>query len=284
MNIKHSKLRNTGILFELLTRQIVFDTISGQNSKAIDIVKKYFVNSELSKEHKLYQFIINSNILSESKAETLIETILAGYRKLNKSQLKKEKYNIIKEIKQNYNINEFFKYKIKNYKELASIYTLFESYNTSEFIEPSQIVDNRCNLLEYITKQEINKNKVEDDVLSEYLKLDKGTRLIAYKSLIEKFNRKYSNLMFEQKQILAEYINNIDNILKLKECFNQHNIKLRKQLNELSRRIDDATIKIKLTETINLLQPLDKNQNVKDENIISLLQYYELLDELKHLK
>lgn len=284
MRIKHSKFKNTGILFELLVRQIASDTVSNKDSAAIDLVKRYFNKTELAKEYKIYQILTNSNTLSEAKAETFINATINASSRLNKSILRKEKYNLIKEIRENYNIEEFFKAKINHYSQYAAIYNLIETNNSKDFIEPSQIIDNKITLLEHITRKEVNKDSVKDRILEEYASMDKGTRLLAYRVLLEKFNKKYSTLDARQRNVLKEYINNISNTTGLKEFVNNQYTVLRNELNELSNDVTDKTIKIKLTEVITLLQPLAKTQNVKDENLISLLQYYQLANELKSVK
>jgi hypothetical protein len=284
MRIKHSKFKNTGILFELLVRQIASDTVSNKDSAAINLVKKYFNKTELAKEYKIYQVLTSSNTLSEAKAETFINATLGASSRLNKSILRKEKYNLIKEIRESYSIEEFFKAKINNYSEYAAIYNLIEAHNSTEFIEPNQIIDNKVTLLEHITRKEINKDSVKDRILEEYAGMDKGTRLIAYRVLLERFNKKYSTLDTRQRNVLKEYINNISNTTVLKEFVNNQYSALRNELAELSNNVTDKTIQIKLTEVINLLQPLGKTQNVKDENLISLLQYYQLANELKTVK
>jgi hypothetical protein len=284
MRIKHSKFKNTGILFELLVRQIASDTVSNKDSAAINLVKKYFNKTELAKEYKIYQVLTSSNTLSEAKAETFINATLGASSRLNKSILRKEKYNLIKEIRESYSIEEFFKAKINNYAEYAAIYNLIEAHNSTEFIEPNQIIDNKVTLLEHITRKEINKDGVKDRILEEYAGMDKGTRLIAYRVLLERFNKKYSTLDNRQRNVLKEYINNISNTTVLKEFVNNQYSALRNELAELSNNVTDKTIQIKLTEVINLLQPLGKTQNVKDENLISLLQYYQLANELKTVK
>jgi hypothetical protein len=284
MRIKHSKFKNTGILFELLVRQIASDTVSNQDSAAINLVKKYFNKTELAKEYKIYQVLTSSNTLSEAKAETFINATLGASSRLNKSILRKEKYNLIKDIREHYNIEEFFKSKINHYTEYAAIYNLIEAHNSTEFIEPTQIIDNKVTLLEHITRKEINKDNVKDRILEEYAGMDKGTRLIAYRVLLERFNKKYSTLDTRQRNLLKEYINNISNTTVLKEFVNNQYSLLRNELAELSNNVTDKTIQIKLTEVINLLQPLGKTQNVKDENLISLLQYYQLANELKTVK
>jgi hypothetical protein len=286
MKIKHShsKFKNTGILFELLVRQIASDTVSNKDSAAIGIVKNHFNKSELAKEYKLYQALITPKSLSEAKAETFINSTLEASLRLNKTALRKEKYNIIKEIRDHYDIEEFFKAKISHYKEYAAVYNLIEAHNSLEFTEPQHIIDNKVTLLEHITRKEINKENVRDRVMEEFTSMDKGSRILAYRMLLEKFNSKYVTLSDRQKLILKEFINNITNTTKLRDFVNKNFITIINEITKIIPTVSDKTTQIKLTEVITLLQPLDKTQNVKDENVISLLQYYQLIEELKTVK
>lgn len=284
MKIKHSKFKNTGILFELLVRQIASDTVSGKDSAAIGLVRKYFSKSELTKEHKLYQALINSKALTEGKAESLINATLEISARLNRTALRKEKYNLIKDIRESYSIEEFFKSKINNYTQYAAAYSLIEAHSSLEFVEPAQVIENKVTLLEHIIRKEVNKADVTDRVLEEYAKMDKGTRILAYKMLLEKFNEKYGDMSNAQKTVLKEYINNISNTVKLREFVNSSYTAIKTQIAQLSKTVADKTTQIKLTEIVNLLKPLDKNQNVKDDNIIALLQFHQLIDELKSVK
>ena len=284
MKIKHSKFKNTGILFELLVRQIASDTVSNKDSAAIELVKKYFSKSELAKEYKLYQALITPKNLSEAKAETFVNSTLEASLRLNKTALRKEKYNIIKEIREHYDLEEFFKAKISNYKQYAAAFNLIEAHNSLEFTEPQQIIDNKITLLEHITRKEINKEGVKDRVMEEYTSMDKGTRILAYRMLLEKFNSKYATLSDKQKGVLKEFINNISNTTKLREFVNSNFKSITEEITALIPTIVDKTTQIKLAEVITLLHPLDKTQNVKDENIISLLQYHQLIDEIKSVK
>jgi hypothetical protein len=284
MKIKHSKFKNTGILFELLVRQVASDTVSGKDSSAINIIRKHFSKSELAKEHKLYQALVSSKALTEGKAESLINATLEISSRLNRSALRKEKYNIIKDIRESYDLEEFFKSKINNYSQYAAAYNLIETHNSLEFIEPSQVIENKVNLLEHITRKEVNKEEVKDRVMEEYLAMDKGTRILVYKTLLERFNSKYNNMSNTQKSVLKEYINNISNTVKLREFVNNHFAAIRAELNKLNQTVTDKTVQIKLNEVVNLLKPLDKNQNVKDDNIIALLQFHQLISELKTVK
>ena len=284
MKIKHSKFKNTGILFELLVRQITSDTVSNKDSAAIGLVKNYFSKSELAKEYKLYQALITPKNLSEAKAETFVNSTLEASLRLNKTALRKEKYNLIKEIRENYDLEEFFKAKINNYKQYAAAFNLIEAHNSLEFTEPQQIIDNKITLLEHITRKEVNKESVKDRVMEEYGNMDKGTRILAYRMLLEKFNSKYATLSDKQKSVLKEFINNISNTTKLREFVNSNFKTITEEITALIPTISDKTTQIKLAEVITLLHPLDKTQSVKDENIISLLQYHQLIDEIKLVK
>ena len=282
MNIKHSKFRNTGILFELLVRQIASDTLANNNSKALKIIKKHFTNSELAKEHKLYHTILTAPKLSEGKAEALINTALELVKKLNKEQLNKEKYNLIKEIKKHYNLESFFKSKINNYKPLAAAYTLFEATMDTKFVEPKQIMFNKLTLMEHITKKQLIEIK-EDNIETALAKEDKDIRLLAYRMLIEKFNSKYSNLNEHQKLVLKEFINNISNPEHIKIYINNNLNKVKTELSELINKVDDKVTQIKLNEVIGLIKPISSKSSVKDEHIVMLLQYQQLTEEIKKI-
>ena len=284
MKIRHNKFRNTGILFELLVRQVASDTVSGQDSLSIGLIKKYFSKSELAKEYKLYQTLVSTKILTEGKAESLINATLEISNRLNRSALRKEKYNLIKDISKMYILEEFFKSKINNYSQYAAAYSLIEAHNSLEFVEPAQVIGNKVTLLEHITRKEVNKENVTDRVLEEYAKMDKGTRILAYKILLERFNSKYNNMSDIQKSVLKEYINNISNTVKLREFVNESFSSIKAELMKLNKIVTDKTTQIKINEVVNILKPLDKNQNVKDDNIIALLQFHQLITELKTIK
>jgi hypothetical protein len=279
MRIKHNKFRNTGVLFELLVRQIASDTLANTDSKAVKIVKKFFHNSELAKEHKLYHTIVTAPRLSEGKAEVLVNTTIDLAKKLNKEQLLKEKYNLIKEVKKHYNLESFFKSKITNYNILAAAYTLFESAMENKFVEPKQIVINKFTLLEHITKKQLIKEEITE-VAAALNKEDNNVRLLAYRILIEKFNNKYANLSDRQKSVLKEFINNISNPEYLKTYINENLDKVKKELASLVKKVDDKTIEIKLNEVISLIKPISNKSSVKDDHLVTLLQYQQLAEEI----
>jgi hypothetical protein len=278
---KHNKYKNTGILFELLTRQITSDIISNKESAAVNIIKKYFSKGELVKEYKIYQALTKATSLNEVKAESIISSTIKLSERLNRTALRKEKYNLIKEIKQHYDLEEFFKAKIHNYKAHAAIYNLLEAQNSLEFIDPSFVITNKVTLLEFLTKQDIDKNKVEDQVMKEYASQDKATRALISKMLIEKFNEKYANLLPEQRNVLKTYINNITNTVSLREFINKELDNIKNSLISLQPLVQDKRTQIKLTELVSIIKPLDKTESAKDEDILNILQFHELIHEIK---
>tara|TARA_R110002012_G_scaffold60602_2_gene158535 strand:+ start:731 stop:1594 length:864 start_codon:yes stop_codon:yes gene_type:complete len=280
MKIKHSKYKNTGILFELLVRQITADTLKGNESPAIDILKKYFVKTGLGREYKLYESILKSKVVNESRATLFINTTLDNSKKFNRGSLRKQKYNLINEIKNHYDLNTFFSAKVKDYKELAALYTLIEGINSEKDTDTKQLVNNKITLLEFLTKQEVS-TKQKDIVLEEFSTYDKDTRILTYKILLEKFNNKYDNLSSEQKQVLKEFIESVESTPGLRKFYNSKINELKVSLTEHSKNIKDKVIKIKINEISKFLIELDKNDKVGDNNLVDLLQYYELVKEIK---
>ncbi len=280
MKIKHSKYKNTGLLFELLVRRITSDTLSGKPSPASVILKKYFVNTELGKEYKLYESFFSKKGVSEVKASTIISVILESSKKLNKQKLRKEKYNLIKELKQHYSVEDIFKTKISEYKEIASLYKLIECYNSDLANNPNELIDIKVNLMEHLTQSSVDKDKVANTILEEFGTYDKDLRVLTYKILLEKFNSKYSELNSNQKRILREYINSIDSTSYLKEFYNTEIAQLRIQLTERSKKVNDKVLKIKLDEVKKFLTPLSKTDKVSSENLVDLLQFYSLTEKL----
>jgi len=282
MKLKHSKYRNTGILFELLVRQITADTLKGGESPALPLLKKYFSQSQLGREYKLYETLMKSDIISEGKANILISTVLESSSKINRTQLKREKYNLIKEINKSYDASTFFSSKLPTYKRLASVYTLMEAYNTHDQIDTDQLVDNKVTLLEYLTKEEVKAKEVESDILKEFKKQSPEMRSLAYKILLEKFNEKYSELSIDQKRVLKEFIESENSGVKLREFYNSKINELRDILKEEISKIDNDVIKIKLDEVKKYLIEIKKTDKVSNDNIVDLLEYFELVKEIKN--
>tara|TARA_Y100000361_G_scaffold153122_1_gene174154 strand:+ start:829 stop:1695 length:867 start_codon:yes stop_codon:yes gene_type:complete len=283
--IKHSKFKNTGILFELLVRQITVEILNGTDEVAKGIIKEFFkAGTELSKEKKLYDLLLKEKYNSESRAEKFIDVVLEAHSKISTKKILKEKYNLIKKIQESFDINEFLNSPLTSYKTYASIYKIFESKNVENF----DIKDNlnaRFTLVEHIINDSIkNKSKlVEDRAIQQYQKQEKDVRLLSYKILVETFNKKYTTLNANQKGLLKEYINNINNTSKFKDYYNDKLKGIVTSLHEQYTKTQDKVTKIKLKETISVLKKQRARKKVSDSQVSALMLGYELMKELKNV-
>jgi len=277
--LKHSKYKNTGILFELLVRQIATDTLNNKDSLATRIIKEHFSKStELSKELRLYKLFIEENFDSEYKASEFLNIILKERVKLNESVLNRQKYNLIKAIKKNFVIEDFFKYRVSNYKENASIYKLFEHKNSDN---PKQYVDCKSTLMESLITNNNTNNTIETTINEEYSKQPKEVRLLAWKMLVENFNNKYTTLTEKQQDILREYINSVDNSEKLKKFVVRECNSLSKNIKTV--KVTDTVTQIKVNEVVKLISKVKTSKVITESQILSLLRYTELHNELKRV-
>jgi hypothetical protein len=281
MQVKHSKYKNTGILFELLVRQITSDTLDGTESPAKDILKKYFVKTELGREYKLYETLLKKTSLTEAKANITIDTLTESSKTLNRGVIKRQKYNLISEIQKHYDLNKFFNHKLPNYKIYAAFYTLLEINNAQSPTNPEQTINNKVTILEHLTAAQISPNKVKDEVMEEFEKADKDVRLLAYRSLLENFNNKYDNLNSNQKVILKEFITSIDNTTRLKEFYTDKINEIKSELTSLNKKTKNQVTQIKINEIISLIKLPAKTARITDNDLVDLLQYYDLINELE---
>jgi hypothetical protein len=282
--IKHSKVKNTGVLFELLVRQITLEVLNGDKTEnAKNIVKEFFASgTELNKELRLYDLLLKEKYNSESKAEMFVDTVSQAHAKLNEGKLAKEKYNLIKQINEKFELEQFLSSPITNYKVLASIYKVFES-KKSENYDIKDIFNSKVTLIENIIARPSTKtNKIEDTKLIEsYKQQDKDLRLLTYKILVETFNKKYTNLDSNQKNLLKEYINNISNTSKFKDYLSVELPKIVAELKSIKAKIQDKVTTIKLSETISILEKMKMGKSITDGQVSSIMLSYELIKELK---
>lgn len=284
MKIKHSKFKNTGLIFELLVKQIAADTLSKKESPAVKVLQKHFTGrTSLVKEFKLYEFILKNKGVGQNKAEAILSTITEVSRKLDQKTLRSQKYDLISDIKKNYDINEFFGIQIGDYKALASLYCLLEAQNNNALVDPNLLVNFKTSLLEHLTTRKQNPELVKDTLIEEYSKYDKDLKLLTFKILLEKFNDKYKDLLPEQKNILKEFITSVNSTTRLRTLVNGEISKISKLVNELSLKVKDDVVKIKLQEVAKAIVPLTNKQKVDDTHLVNLMQYYDLVNELKSL-
>ena len=284
--IKHSKYKNTGVLFELLVRQITLEVLNGDKTEhAKRIVKEFFANgTELNKELRLYELLLKEKYNSENRAEKFVDVVCQRHSKLNEAKLAKEKYSLIKEIASKFDIEKFLSSPITNYKVLASIYKVFEAKKTDSY-DIKDIFNSKITLIENIISKPAKKqnvSNVEDaKLLESYKQQDKDIRMLTYKILVETFNKKYTNLDTKQKTLLKEYINNMNNTSKFSEYVSTEIPKISKGLRIIESKLTDKVTKIKLNETISVLEKMKIGKTISDSQVSSIMLSYELIKELK---
>jgi hypothetical protein len=282
--IKHSKFKNTGVLFELLVRQITLEVLNGDKKEtAKTIVREFFApNTELNKELRLYDILLKEKYSSETKADRLVETVCDAHAKLNQSALSKEKFNLIKEVSAKFDIEQFLSSPITNYKVLASIYKVFESKRESNY-DIKDIFNSKITLIENITSKPSQKLQPTEDkkLIETYKQQDQDLRLLTYKILVETFNKKYTNLDDSQKNLLKEYINNITNTTKFKDYVSVQLPNIVAELKAIKAKVEDKVTTIKLSETISVLEKMKMGKTVSDSQVSSIMLSYELIKELK---
>jgi len=278
--LKHSKYKNTGILFEMLVRKLTSETLTSNKSVTIDIIKKYFGrNTELSKELQLYNALLKEQFRSEAHALDYIRTVKSTYAKLNQSTLKRQKYNLVKEISEKFVFDDMAKMHISNYKALASIYMLFEYDETDN---PKQIMECKIQIIEngLITER---KKSTTDPLVEAFKSQPKDMRLLSYKLLVDKFNEKYSGLDESQKQLLNKYITHVNDTTELRSYIQTIIPNIKKQLAEQAKLIDDKVTKIKVAKLSEMLCNVENMKTIKESHVLSLLRYFDLVRELKEM-
>ena len=276
--IKHNKIKNTAFLYECLTRQITSDVLSNNDpSPALAIVKEFFKPTTiLGKELVLYKALTSKKLKNEGKINYLVDSVLRERAKLNYSEMRRAKYNLVKKITEKYDLKDFFRTRISNYRDIASVYKLFEIQHNSNPFEETEI---RFVVMENLKEKDAPKSN-KQSVVEKFQKESKDLRLLSYKILVDKFNQKYSNLNESQRDLLKAYINNISNTSTLKDFMAEEISKLKNEILKIHPKIDDKVVSIKLKECLNVLKKLNKGNVVNEEQLITMMRFYSLLDEI----
>jgi len=283
--VKHNKIKNTAILYELLSRQITVDVLNDTKSpKSVKLFKEFFnKNTELGKEYELYSILLEKKYKSDVHASQLVEAVVKSRRKLSNRRLNNEKYNLIKTIKENYDIKEFFNTRLPNFKIMASVYKLFGTETGKEDFGPVQRTDSVITITEHIVQNTTKTNK-KAKMVEEFGQQGKDLRLLSYQLLVDKFNAKYKSLNENQRNLLKQYINNVSNTNSLKEFIDNEVVKIKKALKSLLPKVNDKITQIKLSEAIDYTDSATKGKIVKDKHVVALMRYYELIKEIKNVQ
>jgi hypothetical protein len=284
MKVKHSKFKNTAILFELLVKQITHEVLSNSTKNVSEkIIKEFFSsNKELAKELRLYNQIVKEKYSSIDDAKLFLEEVAKERVKLDENKLNREKYNLIKTIKESYDLDKFLSSNLQNYKLLASVYKIFETKTLGRKVEIRDFIDSNNTILEHVTNKRIA-TKPTDTLYESFKQQSEDLRLLTYKLLIENFNKKYSNLDDSQKGLLREFINNVTNTSTFPKFIEEETKKVLSNLIKESKTINDKVTKIKISEMIKLYKSEKFLKENQEKQVSVLMLTYELLKEVKNV-
>jgi hypothetical protein len=265
----------------MLVRKLTSETLSSDKSVTIDIIKKYFgKNTELSQELNLYNSLLKEHrFKTEASAYEYIRMIKSAHDKINQNSLRRQRYNLVKEISEKFKFEDISKIHINNYKVLASINMIFEhaeSDNPLQLMECKRVIASNTLLTE-------NTNIKKDSVIEKFQTQSKDMRLLTYKLLVDKFNEKYSGLTEDQKHLLNKYVTNVNDTTMLREYVQKIIPNIKKQLFAEAKRIDDKVVKIKVEKLSEMLCNVENIKVIKESHILSLLRYFDLIKELKEI-
>jgi hypothetical protein len=287
--ISNSKYKNTGVLFELMVRQITADTLAGKDSPALAVMTKYFNSkTELGKELQLYRAFFDAGTLSEGKSIHFIDLILEQRCQLDDRKLAREKYELIKEIKEIYPLKDFLSYKIPNYTIHASIYKTFATESAKDkearIVNFRDVANARFTLIEHLStgikKRETQKR--DDALLAEFRSQNEDLRMLTYKLAVDKFNEKYTNLNDKQKVLLREYINNVPTTNSLGQYIKAELPRMHAVFTTAANNQTNKVVQIKLQEVASQLEKIGKQKTIQDSEITAMMIAYEILKEISY--
>lgn len=273
---KHKKIKNTGLLYELLIRQMTSDVLKGESPKSVSLIKKYFRNgSPLKEELNLYNTLYNTKEKDSFYVMKIIEAAVKSRKTIDNTKLDRLKYNLVKEIKDLFEKDIFLKTQIDNYKLYASIYNIFEN---KEIDNPSLYLKNKILIANHIMSDSSDGLSEKQDFMES---VDPELRSLTFKLLTEKFNDKWSSTLNKyQKEILRHFIFNSVDSEDTKKFISEHTGRIKNKLTKKLHETTDTVVKVKLKEILTLLPAIESSAFITENHYLSLIRYYELAKEL----
>jgi hypothetical protein len=269
---RHNKKRNTALLYEMLVREIIKQTINKDlinRNKAIAVLKEHFQkDTEIGKELQLFKNLLETQELLPHTAEKLIQETKKEYKNLNVKKVFKEQSTLIKKINQELSKGVFSNF-VPNYKDIATLSQIFNDDASTK----------RRVILEEGVLKRITMNKTSDKKKNTHL-----SGLVVNK-FIERFNKKYSSSLLEnQKALLNKFILSfLDNGTDFKVYLNEEIQSLKNEINssfEVEEVKQDEQMASKMKEIKNLLEA--SNQKPVDQEFLQqILKIQILADEIK---
>lgn len=275
--LKHSKYRNTGLIFELLSRKLVQETLANSPLKALKIITKHFGETKpLAQELRLYT-ALTENCIDNQLVEKVIDTVERVHEKLDGELLEAARYNLVRDIRSVYGLDEFFNSRTTNYTRLAAAYK-FLHYRPED--NPVTYVENRNTLLEMMSKVETTSTA---ESVRQWQSQDPAIRKLGFSLAVEHFNEKYKTFLPRQRALLKEYIMRDPSSEQLKTYIGEQVTEMVADIQTKLKFVKDLALKVKLTEGIALVSDIRKASTIKDNQFNAVLKLCQLQENVKFL-
>lgn len=265
--IKHNKIKNTGLIYQILVRKMIQQATNGKKPTAYNIFNNFFSKDKaLGKQLAIYNLLTNTKYENKDMASSLFEEALDLRMKIDDIRLDKQKYYCIKQIKKHYRIKPLFQTKVDNYKVYASIYKVFESLRYSEY-NPLTIVQSRHHVLDFMLRPLQEQSQVDSQDMKLFREQDYDVKEAALTLYVQKFNQKFAVLNESQKQLLKKYTYTMTDNTQLDGYMN-------KEIDRLHQMFkDDDNEKVQqIFENVDKIKSIN---NIQDK-LYSVLNLYEI--------
>ena len=274
MSSPHNKKRNVGIIYEQLLQRASAALVDN-DTKTVEvctsIIKKYYKpGTEIFKEFRLFQALLNTTVKSEALSLRIIQEAKRGVHMFSQHQIDIEKSALIRDINKNLNDANFFNLPIKEYRLYATLQTLMNDWQKEDETSLSRIVEYEQKLLEWL-----GSDKDVSPTLNELTTKDVSS--LSLKIMNEKFEKKWGDKLNDlQRSLIKDYIHGkVDN--QMLETIKNRAVR---GLSRLKESADNPVILEKLDEVINRTRHINA-QSLDDSGIVKFMHLTQLYQELE---
>jgi len=277
MKASHNKKRNIGLVYELLLRSISSSLVEGNQEKAnlsINIMKKRFApGTEVYSEFRIFNAIMNTTVSDTSVAAGILTEAKNAIKNIDYDNLYIEKSKLISEINKSIKDPNFFKRRIPDYKQFATVGTVIGQWRKGNKSNLSKQVMNEQRLIEFMLSEK--KSQPEISQMTD----NKADNLVV-KIMTEKINNTYKDLNIEQKKILREYaVYGSSDVNQFELFLKEVKSKSLASLKTLEENTDNKVLLSKIDMVVNKIKNLDES-NISDNEIAKYLKISELKTQL----
>ena len=282
MKTSHNKKRNIGLVYELLLRSISSALVEGNQERAnisIDIMKKRFApETEIFSEFRIFNAIMNTNITDTSVAAGILTEAKNAIKSIDYKNLYFEKSKLISEINKTIQDPNFYKRRVPNYRELATVGMVINQWRQGDKSNLSQQVINEQRLIEFMLTDKTSNQNIEEMT-------DSRADNLVVKIMTEKINESYKDLNNEQKHILGQYAvyssnNDNESLSAFLKTIKENSLK---SLGSLKETTDNTILLSKVDKVIENVKCLAES-NITDSDLAKYLKVSELKSQIGAIK